>query len=51
MKTPEELAKEHWEWVSKLMTYIPVGSRTDKLIEYLYKTAMIHGYKHGKYHE
>lgn len=31
----EILAKEHWEWLSKYT-------------EYLYKTAFIHGYKHGQ---
>jgi len=31
----KKLADEHWEWLSKLL-------------EYVYKTAFIHGYKHGQ---
>ena len=34
MKTAEELADEHWEWL-------------EELLEYLYKSAFIHGFKHG----
>lgn len=30
----EKLADEHWKWL-------------EKLLEYVYKTAFIHGYKHG----
>ena len=35
MKTPEELAEEHWEWLQRLL-------------ERVYKDAFIHGYKHGR---
>ena len=31
----ERLADEHWAWLMKLL-------------EYVYKSAFIHGYKHGK---
>ena len=49
MKTPEELADEHWEWIEGLLGSLPydlldVGVIT---LEYLYKTAFIHGYKHA----
>jgi len=33
-KTAKELADDHWEYV-------------EKICEMMYKTAMIHGYKHG----
>jgi len=35
MKEAEELADEHWEYVSKIF-------------ELNYKTAFVHGFKHGK---
>jgi len=35
MSRGRELADEHWEWLGKLL-------------EYTYKTAFVHGYKHGK---
>lgn len=34
MKTPEELAEEHWKYV-------------ESICKIMYITAMIHGYKHG----
>jgi hypothetical protein len=36
--TAEKLADEHWEWIKVLL-------------EYLYKTAFQHGYKHAKEEE
>lgn len=49
MKTPEEIATEHWEWIEGLFESLPddavFGISTT---EYLYKTAFIHGFKHGK---
>jgi len=41
MKTPKELADQHWTWVDAVLR---LGL---SLVEYLYKTALIHGYKHG----
>ena len=35
MSTGEELAKEHWNWLSKVL-------------ERIYIDAFIHGYKHAK---
>ena len=47
MDTSEELAKEHWNYIKKLL--IVHGHQTDiNIIEYHYLTAFIHGYKHGK---
>jgi len=34
MAEATSLADEHWDWLGKLL-------------EYLYKSAFIHGYKHG----
>ena len=34
---PKELANKHWEWVEGLHSHM----------EYLYKTAFEHGFKHG----
>jgi hypothetical protein len=49
MKTPEQLADEHWKYVKTLLeTY---GKRTTKREEFHYKTAMIHGIKHGREEE
>lgn len=35
IKTPEQLAEEHWNWLQTVLAKI-------------YKDAFIHGYKHGK---
>ena len=46
--TPEELADAHWEYLKeRLKIHGEYGSAIE-LIEYHYKTAMIHGYKHGQ---
>lgn len=41
-KTPEQLAEEHWTWLESLLVLIFA------VIRYLYKTAFIHGMKHGE---
>lgn len=46
MKTPEQLAEEHWEWVKGLIKSSSCDY-TDETLEYIYTTAFIHGYKHG----
>ena len=38
MKKAEQLAKEHWDWLSKVL-------------ERIYVDAFIHGYKHAKERE
>ena len=48
MKTPTELADEHWEWLEGLWESLPDGATFGiTTTEYLYKTAFVHGYKHG----
>ena len=42
MKTPEQLADEHWAYVKSVM--LQQLEVTGKM----YREAMIHGYKHGK---
>ena len=41
MKDPKQLADEHWDW---LETIILESMRMEML---LFKSAMVHGYKHG----
>ncbi len=52
MKTPEELAREHWEYIGGLLAFfVHDGLKGENLYdfaEYLYTTAMIHGYKHSQ---
>ena len=45
MKTPEQLADEHWSWLHPVLEL--TGVVEIELIKYLFTTAMIHGYKHG----
>ena len=48
METPTELADEYWEWLEGLWESLPDGATFEiTTIEYLYKTAFVHGYKHG----
>ena len=47
-KVSRELAQKHWGWLSFLIGYInPMGQPLEELIEYIYVTSFIHGYKHG----
>lgn len=48
-ESPERLAEDHWEWIEGLWESLPAGAVFGGLVttEYLYKTAFIHGYKHG----
>lgn len=50
MKTKEELAEDHWDWIAGLVDSIPGDTLQWGLetIEYLYETAFIHGFKHGQ---
>jgi len=50
MTDPKKLAEEHWEWTKGLLALVAWGMEEEqllKLVGYLYKTAMVHGYKHG----
>ena len=42
----EKIADNHWKWVEGLLSASNAG--LDDLHVYLYKTAFIHGFKHGK---
>ena len=52
--SPAELANEHWNYIEQLLrTEIPDDTTVDKeqyitCVKFHYKTAMIHGIKHGK---
>ncbi len=42
LKTPQQLADEHWDWLEGvLLTQM-------RLTMKLFKDGMIHGYKHGR---
>ena len=48
MRDPKILADEHWQWLQGLYDSLP--SPVDfnvSAVEYLYKTAFVHGYKHA----
>jgi len=49
MKTPKDLANEHWKWVEGLLDLLKYEDIDFDMLtnEYLYTTAFIHGYKHG----
>ena len=44
----KKLTDEHWKWVEGLMESLPDETMYGlSTVEYLYKTAIAHGYKHG----
>ena len=45
--TPVTLADEHWKWVQGVFDSAGVDMLSLNVVGYLYKTAMIHGYKHA----
>ena len=47
MKKPQELAEAHWKYIGGLLKNSGVGTQEILRVEFHYKTAMIHGYKHG----
>jgi len=48
MKRAEQLAADHWQWLSELLSTLPEASLPNQMfIEVLYKSAMVHGYKHA----
>ena len=51
MKMKEELGKmaqDHWDWVEGLLKKLTSGTTiTIEIVQYLYKTALIHGYGHA----
>ena len=46
--TPERLAKDHWEWIHGFLKSINELEFEIEMLRYLYETAFVHGYKHGK---
>ena len=44
----ETLADEHWIWIKGLLETVPDSNVCLSTMEYLYKTAFIHGWKHAK---
>ena len=47
LKPEVKLADDHWKWVQGLIDRLE-RVLTDDAVEYLYKTAFVHGWKHAK---
>lgn len=43
----KELAKEHWDWLEPILHFIGRPLSIEE-VEYLFRTAIEHGYKHGQ---
>ncbi len=43
----KELAKEHWDWLEPILRFIGRPLNIEE-VEYLFRTAIEHGYKHGQ---
>lgn len=43
-----KLAKEHWEYISKVLKIHQLDKALISIIELHYTTSFIHGYKHGQ---
>ena len=50
MKTSKELADEHYKYVDGLLriVYPEITQTLLDIVEYVYKSTFIHGYKHGQ---
>ena len=45
----KKLVDEHWKYIEGLlMVHGETPEKNMRVIEYHYKTAMLHGYKHGQ---
>lgn len=44
----KKLINDHWSYVEKLLVNHDIGTGEIKLVEFHYKTAFEHGYKHAK---
>ena len=44
---PKALAEEHWKYIKSILVEHKIDTTEVKLIGFHYRTAMIHGYKHG----
>jgi hypothetical protein len=49
-KEVKTLADDHWKWLGGLLACLKDQNFTSITVEYLYKTAFIHGWKHCKQH-
>ena len=47
MSTAAELAEAHWEYVESVLRAHGVEDEATEVYAFHYKTAFIHGYKHG----
>ena len=45
--SPTELAEAHWKYIKSLLFEHKIDDTEIKRIGFHYRTAMIHGYKHG----
>lgn len=43
-----ELAEEHWQYVERLLDIHYKGPTDITIIEFHYRSAFVHGYKHAK---
>ena len=43
----KKLADDHWKWVEGFISTMSDMDWEVSSLEYLYKTAFVHGYKHG----
>ncbi len=43
----EEMADAHWKWLNGFMETLSSCGFDEETLEYVYKTAFVHGFKHG----
>ncbi len=47
MERANTLLRDHWDYIQALLSIHDCDEDDIKMIEFHYKTAFIHGYKHG----
>lgn len=47
MERADTLVRDHWEYIQALLLVQNCDEDDLKMIEFHYKTAFLHGYKHG----
>ena len=47
-KRSRKLAKNHWKWIKAMLDHTKETKCSIKTIGVYYKSAFIHGYKHGR---
>ena len=45
---PNEIAEAHWNYIKDLLLNHKISKNEINLIGFHYKTAFVHGYKHGQ---